>query len=67
MSPIGGFTPTVGETFLIVDKVAVGAISGTFSGLAEGAIINGFLGSGLGAQITYLGGTGNDIVLTVIP
>ncbi len=67
LSPIGGFTPTLGQTFLIVDKVASGAISGTFAGLAQGATINGFLGSGLRAQITYLGGTGNDIVLTVIP
>ncbi|MEQ1752285.1 MAG: choice-of-anchor D domain-containing protein, partial [Prosthecobacter sp.] len=41
-------------------------VSGTFSGLAEGASIQDFLHSGLDAQITYTGGDGNDVVLTVL-
>ncbi|MEO8469953.1 MAG: signal peptidase I [Chloroflexota bacterium] len=64
---IGGFTPTVGQTFQIVDKVAAGAITGTFNGLAQGASIANFLGSSLHATISYTGGDGNDIVLTVTP
>lgn len=64
---IGGFSPSIGETYQIVDKVAAGAISGTFNGLAEGATISNLLGSGLSAMISYVGGDGNDVVLTVIP
>ena len=64
---IGGFTPSVGQTYQIVDKVGAGAISGTFNGLAQGATISNFLGSGLNATISYTGGDGNDVVLTVIP
>jgi hypothetical protein len=67
LSSLASFTPTVGESFLILDKVAAGAISGTFSGLPEAATIPGFLGSALTAQISYIGGDGNDVVLTVIP
>ena len=64
---VAAFTPTLGQTFLIVNKIAVGAISGTFNGLPEGAYITNFLGSGLRAQISYLGGDTNDVVLTVVP
>ena len=62
---IGGFSPSSGQTFQIVDKVGAGAISGTFNGLAQGATISNFLGSGLNATISYVGGDGNDVVLTV--
>ena len=40
-----------------------GAVSGTFSGLAEGATINL---SGVVFTISYVGGDGNDVVLTVM-
>ncbi|MEQ1747120.1 MAG: hypothetical protein ABMA02_16945, partial [Saprospiraceae bacterium] len=59
-------TPTIGETFTIVDNDGAEAITGTFTGLAQGALIPNFLGSALSAQITYIGGTGNDVVLTVL-
>jgi hypothetical protein len=58
-----GFTPTLGQTLVIVDNDNTDPVVGTFSGLPEGATIN------LNAnqlQISYLGGTGNDIVLTVV-
>jgi hypothetical protein len=58
-------TPVVGQTFVIVDNDGADPISGTFTGLPEGATISGFLGSGLDALITYVGGDGNDVVLTV--
>ena len=63
---IGSFTPTTGQTFTILDKVGAGAIVGTFNGLAEAATISNFLGSGLNARISYVGGDGNDIVITVL-
>ena len=64
---INGFSPTVGQTFVILSKSAAGAISGNFNGLPEGATITNFLGSSLNAQISYLGGDGNDITLTAVP
>ncbi len=58
--------PSLGQTFTIVNNDGSDAITGTFNGLAEGAAITGFLGSALNANITYVGGTGNDVVLTVV-
>jgi len=60
------FTPSPGNTFTIVNNDGTDAIIGTFNGLPEGAAIPNFLGSGLSASITYTGGTGNDVVLTVV-
>ena len=67
LSTIGGYVPTGGEQFVIVNKRSSGAVTGTFSGLPEGATISNFLGSGLDAVISYTGGTGNDVVITVEP
>ncbi|MFI5042934.1 MAG: autotransporter-associated beta strand repeat-containing protein, partial [Acidimicrobiales bacterium] len=64
---LSGFSPAVGQTYMILNKTAAGAIGGTFSGLAQGASIANFLGSSLHAQISYVGGDGNDVVLTVTP
>lgn len=57
-----GYTPTLGDTFTIVDNDGSDAVVGTFSGLAEGATFTS--GSRL-LRISYIGGTGNDIVLAV--
>jgi CSLREA domain-containing protein len=62
----GAYTPVAGDSFTIVNNDAGDAITGTFNGLAEGAVIPNFLGSSLGAKITYTGGDGNDVVLTVV-
>jgi hypothetical protein len=57
-----------GETFTIVNNDLAEPISGTFNLLPEGAVIPNFLGSGLNAKITYVGGSNNnDVVLTVVP
>lgn len=58
-----GFTPSVGTSFTIIDNDGDDAVSGNFNGLTEGATfaLNGFL-----FQISYVGGTGNDVVLTRI-
>ena len=52
-----------GEVFTIISRVGG---SGTFTGLAEGASIANFLGSGLTATITYAGGVGSDDVLITV-
>ena len=62
----GTYTPVAGDSFTIVNNDAGDALNGTFNGLPEGAVIPNFLGSSLGAKITYTGGDGNDVVLTVV-
>ncbi|MFM9959810.1 MAG: beta strand repeat-containing protein, partial [Planctomycetaceae bacterium] len=63
-SPFNGFTPPNGQTFVILANDDTDAITGIFNGLTEGAVIANFLGSGQSARISYVGGTGNDVVLT---
>ncbi|MBI3409508.1 MAG: Ig-like domain repeat protein [Planctomycetes bacterium] len=58
-----GFTPTIGSSFTIVTNDLADPVTGTFTGLLQGATIN--IG-GMLFQISYTGGTGNDIVLTRI-
>ena len=53
-----------GGAFVILNNRGSQPISGTFAGLSEGAIFNA---GGLTWQITYLGGDGNDVVLTREP
>ncbi|MFN3459389.1 MAG: autotransporter-associated beta strand repeat-containing protein [Oceanibaculum sp.] len=57
-----GYTPTAGDTYLIIENDGVDAITGTFDGLAEGAR---FTSGGYSFEISYAGGDGNDVVLTV--
>jgi hypothetical protein len=56
-----GFTPPVGSTFLILSNRSASPISGTFSGKAQNAK---FAADGWLFQISYTGGSGNDVVLT---
>ncbi|VTR93771.1 Uncharacterized protein OS=Skermanella stibiiresistens SB22 GN=N825_07995 PE=4 SV=1: Autotrns_rpt: Autotrns_rpt: Autotrns_rpt: Autotrns_rpt: VCBS [Gemmata massiliana] len=58
-----GFTPALGSTFVITANDGTDAVTGTFTGLAEGAT---FSVSGQTFQISYVGGTGNDVTLTVL-
>ena len=62
VSLYNGFKPKVGNTFTIIDNDASDAVTGTFNNLPEGAT---FTVSGYVFKITYKGGDGNDIVLTV--
>ncbi len=62
---IGTPTLTGGESFIVVANDGVDPIIGTFAGLVEGGAIPDFLGSGRDATISYVGGDGNDVVLTV--
>ena len=57
-------TPASGTVFTIIDNQDNSLpIIGTFSGLAEGAVITL---NGSTYQISYVGGTGNDVTLQVI-
>jgi hypothetical protein len=58
----GGFIPSVGNAYTIIDNDGSDAVTGTFNNLAEGAA---FTASGVTYKITYAGGDGNDVVLTV--
>ncbi len=64
LTQFNGFVPTAGQQFVIVNNDNADAITGTFAGLAEGAVIVPFLVPGMQATISYVGGTGNDVVLT---
>lgn len=57
-----GYTPKAGQSFEIINNLGTDPVSGTFTNLPEGATLSS---SGTTFQITYKGGTGNDIVLTV--
>jgi hypothetical protein len=59
-----GTTLSVGQTFTILDKNSVGAITGTFTGIPQGGTVVG--SNGTVFSVSYTGGDGNDIVLTVL-
>jgi len=54
--------PSLGQTFTVIDNDGTDPINGTFSGLPEGATVSTGMGN---ARITYRGGDGNDVVLTI--
>jgi hypothetical protein len=59
-----GFRTTVGQTYTLINKLSSGALSGTFAGLPDGAVIS--VGE-IQFRINYgLGDGNNDVVLTVI-
>jgi len=57
------FASATGNAFTIINKTSPGAVTGTFNGLAEGAT---FIQNGRTYRITYIGGDGNDVVVTDI-
>jgi autotransporter-associated beta strand protein len=56
-----GFTPAVGSAFTLIQNDGTDAVVGTFAGLSEGATLSL---SGMTFQISYVGGSGNDVLLT---
>jgi autotransporter-associated beta strand protein len=56
------FAPAPASSFVLIDNAGAGATTGTFAGLPQGAT---FMNGGTVFQISYTGGTGNDVVLTV--
>jgi autotransporter-associated beta strand protein len=62
-----GYAPTINDAYTIIDNQGSNAVSGTFSGLAQGATKTvSYNGVPYDCQISYTGGTGNDVVLTVL-
>ena len=60
LTELGSGTAPSGTTLTIIDNTGAGAVTGTFTGLAENAVIT--IGTTT-FRISYVGGTGNDIVL----
>jgi len=58
-----GFTSATNDAFTIINNTGGAAVAGTFAGLPEGAT---FVNNTRTYQITYVGGTGNDVVVTDI-
>jgi autotransporter-associated beta strand protein len=56
------FAPVAGQTFTLADKTAAGAVTGTFSGMPQGAVI---VRNDIPLRLSYTGGNGNDVVLAV--
>jgi len=52
-----------GDTFRIVDNLSATAVSGVFTGLAEGTQ---FTVNGIVFSISYVGGDGNDVIITAL-
>jgi hypothetical protein len=63
-SVLGAFSPVGGDEFVIINNDSNDAVTGTFNGLAEGAKIPNFLGSGRSGTVSYVGGDGNDVTIT---
>ena len=63
LSLVNSFTPSLGSVYEIINNEGSSAVSGTFSGLAQGAIVRA--GHDY-VQISYTGGDGNDVTLTVV-
>jgi autotransporter-associated beta strand protein len=60
-----GFVPAAGDQFTIINNDGADAVSGTFLALPEGGVV---VTGGQVFSISYVGGDGNDVVLTsVIP
>jgi hypothetical protein len=57
------YTGNAGTVFTIIDNQGSISISGTFNGLSEGSVISA---NGRAYQISYVGGTGNDVTLSVL-
>ena len=63
LAPILTNTPLIGNRFTIIENDGSDPVIGTFNGRPEGAI---FPVGGTTFQITYKGGDGNDVVVTVL-
>jgi len=60
----GTGTLATGTVFTVINNTSANAISGRFINLADGSV---FTSNGNNFQVSYTGGTGNDLTLTVVP
>jgi autotransporter-associated beta strand protein len=64
LARFGGDTPLpTGTSFVVVNNTSASPMSGGFSGLSEGSTVSDGLNT---YRLSYVGGTGNDITLTVV-
>jgi len=63
LSVITNFTPPNYTNFTIIDNGGVDAVTGNFVGLVEGTVLVTPQGN---YRVSYLGGSGNDVVLTYL-
>lgn len=63
--PLNNFTPSQGQQYTIISNDGEDAVEGAFAGLAEGASVE--VNGTAWFTISYVGGDGNDVVLTAIP
>lgn len=61
---LGDFVPTGVESFTLISKESEGAITGVFGNYGEGSAVNL---AGVSYLLSYTGGSGNDVVLTLNP
>jgi autotransporter-associated beta strand protein len=59
-----GSAPSLGTVITVISNTSATPISGTFSNLPDGSTINV---GGRNCQVSYSGGDGNDLTLTVVP
>ncbi len=62
LTPVTGFNPQAGEVFTLINKTSMGAVTGTFAGLPQDSFVQV---GGRTLQISYTGGDGNDVTLTL--
>jgi uncharacterized delta-60 repeat protein len=63
-----GHAPTPGEVLTLVNNTGSAAVTGTFTGLAQGSTVTAtYGGETYRFTLSYTGGTGNDITLTRSP
>lgn len=60
----GTGTLATGTVFTVINNTSASPIAGTFSDLTNGLV---FTSNGNNFQVSYTGGTGNDLTLTVVP
>jgi fibronectin-binding autotransporter adhesin len=63
ISHLNDYLPVAGDVFVIINNDGADAVTGTFEGLAEGATITV---DEVAYRVSYVGGDGNDVTLTVI-
>lgn len=59
----GAGTLATGTVFTVINNTSASPIAGTFSNVANGSV---FASNGNNFQVSYTGGTGNDLTLTVV-
>lgn len=62
-SRFNNYTPKQGEIYVVIDNQSDQPVQGTFKDLAEGAT---FEQNGIVFKVSYVGGDGNDVTLTVM-